>query len=236
MQFSGKSKLFGTLKLKIDQIIKNMETIKKESYWSRFVSDYEEKQKAVVGEEVILLAKKEILAEKFLGNVLELGCGTGLYSEVLVTKATKVLATDFSEEMINTAKQKRAYLKNTEFVQANALNLQFESEFFDTVFMANLIHIIGNAEKVIQESKRMLKKKGTLIITSFAMNEMNFFNQLTMGIRFLKTFGKPPEETKKEKTTKKSIENLLEENGFEISKSIIMGNKSKAFYIASVKK
>ncbi len=176
----------------------------------------------------------ELLEENNLGEALELGCGTGLFTEALQQVSAKVVATDFSEEMMAAANSKRGNLKNVKFEKADALNLEYGDESFDAVFMANLIHVIGNAEKVIQESKRVLKAGGLLIITSFAINEMNFFSRIAMGIRYIKTFGKPSDEATKEKTTKISIENLLVKNGFEISKSLILGDRSKAFYIAAI--
>ena len=208
----------------------------KETYWSRFTEDYEEKQQHVVGKELLLLTKNEMMNETNLGKVLELGCGTGLYTDSLQKIAMQVMATDFSDEMIAAAKQKRGNLKNVEFRKANALSLEFENESFDTVFMANLIHVIGNAEQVIRETKQVLKTGGQLIITSFAINEMNVFSRLAMGIRYIKTFGKPSGEATKEKTTRESIENMLVRNGFDISKSLVLGTKSKAFYISSIKK
>ena len=138
--------------------------------------------------------------------------------------------------MVESAKQKRSNLQNVKFQKANAMNLNFDDESFDSVFMANLIHVIGNAERVIRESKQVLKKGGRLIITSFAINEMGFMDRLAMGFRYIRTFGKPSDDATKEKTTKKGIEKLLVDNGFEISKSIVLGQKSKAFYIYSTKK
>jgi len=212
-----------------------METKNKETYWSRFTEDFEERQSRVVGNEVLLLAHEELLKEADLGNVLELGCGTGLYTDTLLQISKNVVATDFSDEMIALAKQKRGNMKNITFQKADALNLEFEDETFDTVFMANLIHVIGDAERVIQESRRVLKDGGLLIINSFAIDDMNFFNKMAMGIRYLRIFGKPSSEATKEKTTRKSVEQLLKNNSFEIIKSLILGSKSKAIYISSRK-
>jgi len=208
-----------------------METEKKETYWSQFTEDFEEKQGAVVGKEVLSLAHNELSKEDDLGYTLELGCGTGLYTSTLQPIAQKVLATDFSDEMIEFAKKKRGNLENVLFEKADALKLHYEDESFDTVFMANLIHIIGDSEQVIKESKRVLKKGGSLIITSFAINDMSFFNKMKMGLRFIKIFGKPSKESTREKTTKKSIDNLLIANGFEPLKSLLLGDKYKLFYI-----
>lgn len=65
---------------------------------------------------------------------------------------------------------------------------------------------------------------------------MSFFNRISIAIRFIKTFGKPSNEASKEKTSRKSVETLLINNGFEISKSIVLGRKSKAIYIRGRKK
>lgn len=207
----------------------------KETYWSQFASDYEEKQSYVVGKEVIDLAKHEITKEKNLGNVLELGCGTGLYTEVLQKLSNEILATDFSDEMLNVAIHNRSMLKNVSFVKANAMNLEFESKSFDTVFMANLIHIIEDPEKVIKESNRVLKNDGQMIITTFAVDKMSFFNKLAIAIRYGKAFGKPSNESLKVKTSKELIEAFICKNGFKIIKSKVLGTKGKAIYIKSTK-
>jgi len=166
---------------------------------------------------------------------LELGCGTGLYTEALQKIAKKIVATDFSDEMIEAAIQKRGNLENVTFIKADALNLPFEKESFDTVFMANLIHVIGDADRIIKESSRVLRNGGHLIITSFAIDEMSFFNKISLLIKYLKTFGRPSRESTKEKTTRKSVETLFTNNGFEISKSKVLGKKMKAIYISGIK-
>lgn len=213
-----------------------MTELNTETYWSQFVKDFELKQQHVVGDDILSLMQAELLKENHLGKVLELGCGTGLFTENLQKVSGKAIATDFSEEMVAAAKSKRGNLKNVKFEKADALNLQYMDESFDTVFMANLIHVIGDAKRVIQESSRVLKNGGSLIVTSFSIDEMNFLNRMAMGIRYLKTFGKPSADTTKEKTTRKSVEILLINHGFQISRSKLVGNKSKAFYISCIKR
>lgn len=212
-----------------------MESQNKEKYWSQFASEFEEKQSYVAGKEIISLTIEELKKEQNLGKVLELGCGTGLYTQTLQKISEETVATDYSEEMIKAAKNKRGNLDRVAFMQANALDLQFEEESFNTVFMGNLIHVIEDPEKVIKESYRMLKRGGRVIITSFAIDQMSFFNKISLAIRYLKAFGKPSNESVKEKTPKNRIENLLVNNGFKISKSKVLGHKEKAVYINCVK-
>lgn len=212
-----------------------MEKSNKEIYWSKFSSEYEEKQRYVTGHEVISAAKEELLKEEKLGSVLELGCGTGLYTETLHKVAKNILATDLSDQMIEAAAQKRGNLENITFMKADALNLPFDQDRFDTVFMANFIHIVGDPGKVIKESRRVLRKGGRIIITSFAVDEMNFFNRIFIAIRYFKAFGKPSRESLKEKVTKEKIEALLLDQGFRISLSKVIGNAAKAIFIVGIK-
>lgn len=212
-----------------------MEKSNKEIYWSRFSSEYEEKQRYVTGQKVISATKEELLKVQKLGSVLELGCGTGLYTETLQKVAKNVLATDLSDQMIEAAAQKRGSLENITFMKADALNLQFDQDHFDTVFMANFIHIVGDPGRVITESWRVLRKGGRIIITSFAVDEMSFFNRIFIAIRYFKAFGKPSRESLKEKVTKVKIEASLLDQGFRISMSKVIGNKAKAIFIVGIK-
>lgn len=208
----------------------------KETYWSQFSGDFEAKQSFVAGTDVISKTLEELKKEQNLGQLLELGCGTGLYTEELVNEAQHITATDFSDEMIEAAIQMRGNLNNVNFQKADAMNLQFENESFDTVFMANLIHIIEDPEKVLKESYRVLKPNGLMIITSFAVDQMSFFNKISLANRFIKTFGKPPKESSKVNTSKKNLERLITKNAFDLLNSKILGKKEKAIYLKCVKK
>ena len=206
----------------------------KEIYWSKFVKKFEEKQSFVSGEKIIKITKKELAKEKNLGEVLELGCGTGLYTEILKNNAKYVTATDFSKEMVDSAKKLRGNLKNVKYEMADATNLKFKSKSFDTVVMANLLHIVKDPEKVIKESNRVLKNRGKIIITHFAIDELSFINKIKIALRFLKSFGKPPQRVKK--ITKKIVETILEDNGFKIIQSKTLGDKMKSVYFTGIKK
>ena len=212
-----------------------METINKETYWNNFAEDFEARQEFVAGNEIIQLVKNELIKEDNFKKVLELGCGTGLYTETIIENSSHVIATDFSEEMINSARKLRGDLKDVEFMQSDAMNLAFSENSFDTVFMANLIHFISDPEQVTRESYRVLNDGGTIVITSFAIDEMSFLNKIRMAIRFIKTFGKISKETKRVKTTQHTIEMMLENNGFRISKNKLIGKKTKAIYVIGKK-
>ena len=212
-----------------------MKTNHKETYWSQFSDDFEKRQAYVAGEDLIKTVRERIRLEKDLQRVLELGCGTGLFTEDLSLNSQKIIATDFSDEMIAKALELRKSLPNVSFSKEDAMQLSFEDEYFDTVFMANLIHVISDPNRVIEESRRVLKPGGRIIIASFAIDAMSLFNKIIMAFRYIKTFGKFSEDARKAKASPKRVEKLLNQNSFNILTSEILGTVTKSMYIVAEK-
>lgn len=206
--------------------------MEKEKYWSRFADDFEELNNYVVGKSDMDVILNKLSKQKDLKNILELGCGNGTYSKMLAKEADKLLATDFSEEMVNAAKTRLNSISNIKVENANCFNPPYPDNNFDTVFMANLLHIIPEPEKAIAESKRVLKNQGgRIIVIDFTPEGMIFFNKLGLVYRYLKTYGKPPSKRQGQNLTVKKIREMLENTGFKIEETKLIGNKVKAVFI-----
>ena len=109
------------------------------------------------------------IISKFLNknmSVLELACGTGQLTLSLYKEAATWEATDFSENMIEEAKS-RAIDIPVAFTVQDATNLPYEDEKFDTVIIANALHIMPNPDKALTEIRRILKIGGQLIAPTF---------------------------------------------------------------------
>ena len=72
-------------------------------------------------------------------KVLDLGTGGGEKVLKYYPNVRKIYATDFSKEMIKTAKEnaKKYSEKNIEFLEMDNLNMNFPSETFDLISAAN---------------------------------------------------------------------------------------------------
>ena len=208
--------------------------MEKEKYWSRFADDFEERNNYVVGKLEMKNILNEVSKQKGLKNILELGCGDGIYSKVLAKNSDILLATDFSDKMVTVAKNKLQSFSNIKVEKADCFNLQYPDNSFNTIFMANLLHIIPNPEKVIAESKRVLKKKGKIIIISFTTEGMSFINILKMIFRYIKTYGKPV--TNARKLTIRNTSEMLRNSNFEIGDTKLVGDKMKVIFVTATKK
>jgi ABC-2 type transport system ATP-binding protein len=201
----------------------------KEKYWSRFSATYDENQEYVVGKTFLDDVKTNIDKLTDLGEVLELGCGTGYFTEAIAKKSKHVIATDLSEELLENAKKRLSRIEHITFQKENCYRTSFKSEKFDTVFMANLIHVIEDPSKVLQECFRVLKVDGLLIITSFTNYNMETWEVIKLGFRYIKVWSKPPRYT--HKFSSESLGSLVESAGFSIEESKLLGNKIKSLYL-----
>lgn len=103
-------------------------------------------------------------------EVLECACGTGLLSGVIAKKCKRLIATDFSENMLKRAEKKYGACHNVQFEQGNILALRFPAECFDVVVAANVIHLLDEPDRALQEMERVCRSGGRLIIPTY-MNQ-----------------------------------------------------------------
>ena len=204
----------------------------KETYWSKFANDLEERTNYVVGKNDIEIIKTFLTEQKTLGKTLELGCGNGTYSKILIREAEYLTATDFSDEMVAVSKKRLKIFGNVTVEKANCFSLSYPDSSFDTVFMANLLHVIPEPEKAVAEGKRVLNKNGRLIVISFTTEGMTFFSKLGMIYRYLKTYGKPSPTA--QTLTVQQTRKMLKSCGFKVEEAKLIGNKSKAIFINAI--
>ena len=120
--------------------------------------------------------RNKYLIQKFLPGknckIIDLGGGTGKYSEWLANMGHSVWMIDPVEKHINLAQKRSDKLKNKFYVlQGEALNLEFDDNFADMVIMHGpLYHMLEKSTRIkaILEAKRVTKSNG--IILGFAIN------------------------------------------------------------------
>jgi ubiquinone/menaquinone biosynthesis C-methylase UbiE len=100
--------------------------------------------------------------------VLELGCGTGHWSEFLSKSGFHVIATDISDAMLAIAQKKS--IENVRFQKADASILPFDNESFETIVSITMLEFTGNVQKVLDEIYRVLKPNGNLVLGCLNIN------------------------------------------------------------------
>jgi ubiquinone/menaquinone biosynthesis C-methylase UbiE len=227
----------------MDRIIKilitteamSMKKYKIVEYWSKLANTIDEYETYVVGEPIQRALMERLSEESGLGELIEFGCGAGLFTKVLAKNASHVMATDLSDEMLAVARAQLKGWQNVIVEKADCEKTDFPDGRFGSVFMANLIHVIENPSIALQESYRILKDGGLLLIVNYTGYGMNWFEVMKMGIRFLRSFRIGPPYSKG-KLSSDELRSLVESAGFKVEEVQLMGDKTKALYLRGRKR
>lgn len=140
---------------------------KEEAVWNRFSNVYDSfiKKDKTAYSEIIERTARLLNPED---RVLEVACGTGIMTLGLADRIKNIEGIDFSPEMVAIAQKKadQAGIK-VRFMVQDACNLQYDSDSFDAVIIANTLHIMPEPEKALAEIKRVLKPDGRLIAPTY---------------------------------------------------------------------
>ena len=196
-------------------------------YWDKHASAHEEGYLYIVGA-TINQQLKGWLVNQFedTDTVLELGCGSGGFSEMIADKVKYLTATDLAPEMIEKAKEKLSQFGNAEVQIEDCYNTSFEDNTFDAVLMVNLLHIVGNPVLILKESRRVLNAGGRIEIVDVTGYGMGLFTKLGLGIRYLRRYGSPCSLSKN--LSPDEVAAIAEEAGFVVEESELVGDDTKA--------
>lgn len=98
-------------------------------------------------------------------TILDLAAGTGSSSVVFLREGVKVVAADFSKGMLEEGRKRHPEL---EFVFADAADLPFSDQEFDTVTISFGIRNVERTEVALAEMLRVLKPGGKLVVCEFS--------------------------------------------------------------------
>jgi len=156
----------------------------KNNVWNIFAPIYESAMKS---QQNIYDYMYNQISQSVVGKkVLELATGPGMIAKHIANSAESVIATDYAENMIETAK-KGDVPANVVFEVADATNLPYESDSFDVVIIASALHIMSEPEVALKEINRVLKSDGILIAPNFIFSgKKNLWQRILslVGIKF----------------------------------------------------
>ena len=123
-------------------------------------------------------------------DVLECACGTGMFSLPIARRCRSLIATDFAVGMLAQAQKKCRHQPNVIFKKADITSLGYADESFDRIVAANVIHLLDDPRKAMDELWRVCRRGGVIIIPTY-INKSNkgaslaakVFNMLGAGFK-----------------------------------------------------
>ena len=141
----------------------------------------------------------KLLAPNSNDTILDIGCGSGLWSSSLNYIVNDLCSLDINVSKLHTNK-KRNFLvfSNTNFVGATATSIPFIDNAFDKIICIDVIEHIPNDRAAISEIYRVLKPSGKLVITTLNINRKSYISKVVFS------------DHVREYTKKKSFRSLLD--------------------------
>ncbi len=108
------------------------------------------------------------------GTLLEIGCGTGHFSQHFASRGFAVTGMDISKPMIAVARQKN--IRSSTFELADAEHLPLADERFDVAVAITVLEFVCDPARVVSEMARCVKKPGGTLILG-ALNRLSAYNR-----------------------------------------------------------
>jgi phosphatidylethanolamine/phosphatidyl-N-methylethanolamine N-methyltransferase len=123
-------------------------------------------------------------------NVLEIGCNEGQLTKHINSGVT-YLGIDVAEKCIQKAQKKSKARSNINFDVLDGENTKIADYSFDKIILLYVLSVSPDSVKLIEESNRLLKPGGTLLIVNHFSNSIlfrkldAFFNKFNFsGVKF----------------------------------------------------
>ncbi|WP_435097063.1 class I SAM-dependent methyltransferase [Halarchaeum sp. P4] len=98
-------------------------------------------------------------------RVLDVGCGTGVVSHLLVALGHDVVGVDFAAAMLERAREKAGDAANAPaFVRGDAETLPLQEDAVDCVAARHLVWTLPNPNAALQEWRRVTRPGGQLLL------------------------------------------------------------------------
>lgn len=165
--------------------------------------------------------------------VFEFGCGTGSTALAHAPYVKRILATDYSEKMIEIAREKAeaAGVANVSFEQASIAEIGAPDASFDAALGLNILHLLDDPDAAIAKVRRLLKPGGVFVTNTVCIKDMSGFKVGLMRM-ILPIGGALGLLPKINALSKADLLQSLTTGGFEIDQEWTPGPNKGVFIIA----
>ena len=144
-----------------------------ENYFARHAENWDEVRRLHSPDDTVEAALLAALGEEPLGQLLDIGTGTGRMAELFAGSADHIVALDKNLEMLRLARAKLQDLpaSSVELVQGDFAALPFAAHSFDTVVLHQVLHFAQFPATALAEAARVTRGGGRIAIVDFAAHD-----------------------------------------------------------------
>jgi predicted TPR repeat methyltransferase len=133
--------------------------------YDKYAKYYDEAVRACRGNNsMIYQMVKKYHSGIFSGNLLDVGCGTGLTSEPFANQSLKIFGVDAAPGMIREF-LKKGFAEKASLADLNNASLPFSDDFFDYAVSNGVLCLLPRLDKIFKEVGRVMKEGGLYCFT-----------------------------------------------------------------------
>lgn len=147
-----------------------------EQLFSELAPQWDEIRKFHVDNSSVERALKDCLSRRGVGELLDVGTGTGRILELMANHIETGVGIDTSRGMLGLARSKLrgARANNCHARYGDMYKVPFAKGSFDVVVVHMVLHYAEEPTRVLQEASRVLRPGGLLLVVDFAAHELEF--------------------------------------------------------------
>jgi ubiquinone/menaquinone biosynthesis C-methylase UbiE/DNA-binding transcriptional ArsR family regulator len=148
-------------------------------YFRKHAGDWDRIRALHASDDLVEAALREIVGERPVGALLDLGTGTGRMLELFAPLAARAVGVDASAEMLAVARAhlERAGIRNAVVRQGDLFALPVEPGAYDLVIIHQVLHYLDDGARALREARRALRPGGRLLVVDFAPHDLEFLRE-----------------------------------------------------------
>lgn len=141
-----------------------------QAYFRDNAASWDRIRRLYVGEAAVERAMLATAGEGDLGDLVDLGTGTGRVLEVFAAKVRQGIGIDESHEMLNVARAKldARGITNCQVRRGSVYDVPLPSACADVVTVHQVLHFLDDPAAALKEAARLLRPGGRLLVVDFA--------------------------------------------------------------------
>ena len=148
-----------------------------QEYFHKVAKNWDRIRSMHVPQQQLEEAVLDVVGQEPVGELLDIGTGTGRMLEILAHRVQRGVGVDLSSGMLAVARSniERAGLGHVYVRQGDMYQLPVEDASVDLAILHLVLHYSDDPSEVIREASRVLRPDGRLIVVDFAVHTEEYF-------------------------------------------------------------
>ncbi len=158
------------------QQVREARTQRAQDYFQQVAKSWETIRSMHVPQQQLEAALLEVVGSEPVGDLLDIGTGTGRMLEIFADRVTRGVGVDLSSGMLAVARTNidRTGLTHMHARQGDMYHLPIDEESIDLAILHLVLHYSDDPTEVIREASRVLRTDGRLIVVDFAAHSEEY--------------------------------------------------------------